>query len=102
MRIKLNTLQTESQRKVELAYSEKDRVIKLMENLEKDYNNLLDPKQRSNIIEGALDNLRDIEQLLDTSEGEKEIQTKAVASLTSMYDIAKAREWDRKNKWKGG
>ena len=87
--------------KTSRAYSEKDRVVKVLENLQKDYDKLTDDKQRKELLHDTMRNYRGLEDYLDRSEVQKDIQSKIVSSLIGMYEINKAKDWGKEARKKG-
>jgi hypothetical protein len=84
--------------KVERAYSDKERVIYELEQLQADYSVLTEPRKRADLLSDTIQNYKNISTLLEYSEMEKEKQIGAVNHLVGMYDIGLAKEWNKSNK----
>ena len=74
---------------------------RVFDNLQSDYNALLDPKERKDLISGSLKDYKKLLDLLNTSEEMKSAQEKTISEITQMYDISQAHEYDRLSRQKG-
>ncbi|CAI2386386.1 unnamed protein product [Moneuplotes crassus] len=101
LRENYDKLEKESAIKVKMAYDEKERMKKVFDALQSDYNALLDPKQRKDLISGSLKDYKQLLDLLNTSEEMKSVQAKTVSEITKMYDISQAHQYDRASRQKG-
>jgi hypothetical protein len=77
------------EQKLKHAYEEKDRIGEVVKELRAEYTLLTTPGQRNELISDVVKNYKNISELLETVEIEKDVQYKAVSNLVGMYDLRK-------------